>query len=123
MTSVYPVVPPNITLSELVYHYLFTGGYSFFIVADEGRLEGILTLDNIKAVPRQSWEITLVKDIMTPVDKLSVAYSDQDALSILEQMEEHGINQMPVVSGSRVIGLITRDNLMRFLYLRSKLGV
>jgi len=91
------------------------------MVADEGRLEGILTLDNIKSVPRQNWEVTQVKDIMTAADKLNVAYPDQDALSILEQMEDNGINQIPVVSGSRIIGLITRDNLIRFLHLRSEL--
>jgi len=122
MTSVYSVVPPNITVNQLVYGYPFAGGYGFFMIVDEGRLEGILTLDNIKAVPRQNWDVTQVKDIMTPIDKLNVAYPDQDALNILEQMEEKDINQMPVVSGGRVIGLITRDNLIRFLHLRSVLG-
>jgi len=38
-------------------------------------------------------------------------------------MEESGVNQMPVVSGGRVTGLITRDNLIRFLRLRSELKV
>jgi len=123
MTSGYPVVPPNITVRELVQGYIFTGGYHLFMVADEGRVEGILTLDNIKSVPQPSWQATQVKEIMTPVDKLKVTHPDQDALSILEQMEEDDINQMPVVSGGRVIGLITRDNLIRFLHARSELGV
>ena len=51
---------------------------------------------------------------MTPVNKLKVAHPDQDALSVLEQMEENDINQIPVVSGGRVIGLIARDSLLRF---------
>ncbi len=123
MTSGYPGVPPNITVNQLVYGYLFAGGHPFFMVVEEGRLEGILTLDSIKAVPRQSWDVTQVKHIMTPAGKFNVAYPDQDALNILEQMEEKDINQMPVVSGGRVIGLITRDNLIRFLQLRSELGV
>jgi len=86
-------------------------------------LEGILALEGIKAVPRQRWDVTQVKEIMTPIDKLNVAHPDQEALSILEQMEADGINQMPVVSEGRVIGLITRDNLIRFLRLRSELRV
>jgi len=123
MTSVYPTVPPNITVRELVQGYILTGGHHVFMVADEGRLVGILTLDNIKSVSQPSWEVTQVREIMTPADKLKVAYPDQDALSILGQMEADDINQMPVVSGGRVIGLITRDNLIRFLHVRSKLGV
>ena len=123
MTSIYPTVPPNITVKELVQGYILTGGHHFFMVADEGRLVGILTLDNIKSVPQPSWEATQIRKIMTPADKLRVAYPDQEALSILSQMEAGDINQMPVVSGGRVIGLITRDNLIRFLRVRSELGV
>ena len=78
--------------------------------------------DSIKSVPQQDWDTTQVKEIMTPVDKLKAAHPEQEALSILEQMIESDINQMPVVTGGRVIGLITRDNLLRFLRTRSELG-
>ena len=122
MTSVYPTVPSNITVRELVQDYILTGGHHVFMVADEGRLVGILTLDDIKSVSQPSWEATQVREIMTPVDKLKVVHPDQDALSLLEQMEADDINQMPVVSGDRVIGLVTRDNLIRFLRIRSELG-
>jgi CBS domain-containing protein len=64
-----------------------------------------------------------VKEIMTPVDKLKTAHPNQDALSLMEQMDESGINQMPVVSEGRVVGLVTRDNLIRFLRTRSELRV
>jgi len=67
--------------------------------------------------------VAQVKEIMTPVEKLKVAHPDQDALSILEQMDENDINQMPVASEGRVIGLISRDSLIRFLRTRSELGV
>ena len=118
-----PVVPPNITVNWLVQGYVLTSGRHLFLVADEGGLKGILTLHNIKSVPQQHWGVAQVKEIMTPVEKLKVAYPDQDALSILEQMDENDINQMPVASGGRVIGLISRDSLIRFLRTRSELGV
>jgi len=41
----------------------------------------------------------------------------------VEQMQEYGIDQMPVVSEGRVIGLVDRDNLMSFLRIRSELGM
>lgn len=122
MTSEFPVVPSNITVNHLVQGHVFTSGRHFFLVADEGELKGILTLHNIKSVSQQSWDTTQVKEIMTPVDKLKTARPDQEALSILEQMIENDINQMPVVREGRVIGLITRDNLLRFLRTRSELG-
>ncbi len=123
MTSDYPVVPLSITVSQLVQRYIFTSGRGCFLVADEGGVRGILTLHNIKSVPQPNWGVTQVKEIMTPVDKLKIAHPDQDALSILEQMDESSINQMPVVSGGGVIGLITRDNLIRLLRTHSELGI
>ncbi len=123
MTVDCPVVPSDITVNRLVQGYIFPSGRGFFMVADEGRLKGIVALHNIKSVSQQKWEMTQVKEIMTPVDKLNVAHLDQDALSILEQMDENDINQMPVVSEGRVIGLVDRNNLIRLLRTRSELGV
>jgi len=123
MTSDCPVIPPSTTVDQLVQEHILTSGHHSFLVADEGRLMGILALRNIKTVSQQNWGVTQVKEVMTPVDRLKIAHPDQDALSILEQMDEGSINQMPVVSESRVIGLITRDNLIRFLHIRSRLGV
>ncbi|MBA7695440.1 hypothetical protein ES703_104068 [subsurface metagenome] len=93
------------------------------MVADRGRLEGILPLQNIKPVSQQNWGVTQVKEIMLPIDKLKVAYPEQDALSILEQMDESDTNQMLVASGGRVIGVIARDDLISFLRTRTELGI
>ena len=123
MTSDCPVVPPGATVNQLVQEYAFATGHGCFLVAEEGRLWGIVTLHNIKTVSQLDWNVTQVKEIMTPVDKLKVAYPDQDGLSILEQMDESTLNQMPVVSEGRVIGLIARDNLIRLLRIRSLLGM
>jgi len=123
MTPGCPVVPSNVTIEQLVQNYIFLGGHHFFLVADESELKGFLTLRNIRDVSRQNWGITQVKEIITPIDRLKVAYPDQDAQSILEQMDEVNISQMPVVSEGRVIGLITRDNLLRYLRIRSRLGM
>ncbi len=123
MTADYPVAPSDITVSQLVQHHVFPSGRRFFMVADEGRLQGMLTLHNIKSVPRQDWDVTLVRQIMIPVDKLKIAYLNQDALSIMEQMDESAINQIPVVSEGRVVGFVARDDMIRFLRTRSELGI
>jgi Zn-dependent protease len=122
MTTSYPTVPPDITLSRLVEEYIFPTGYRLFMVTGEGGFEGILTLDNIKAVSRQDWGVTRVKDITTPRDQLGVAKASENALSILERMNESGINQILVVSEGRVIGLVTRESLTGFLRIHSELG-
>jgi Zn-dependent protease/CBS domain-containing protein len=123
MTPHYMTVPPNITLTQLVQGYVLPTGQRFFLVADEGGFKGILTLRNIKAVPQSNWDTTPVEKIMVPADQLRVARPEQDALSIIEQMNQNDINQMPVVSNGKVVGLITRDNLVRALRTRTDLGM
>ncbi len=123
MTSDYMEVPSNVTIGELVKGYVLPRGHSFFIVTSEGGVKGILSLHNIKSVPQSSWDMTQVKKIMLPLDQLKAARPEQDALSIVEEMDENEINQMPVVSEGRIIGLISRDNLIRFLRARSELGM
>ncbi len=123
MTADCAAVPPNITVSQLIQGYILTGGRQCFLVTDEGRLEGVLVLQNIKSLPQPKWEVTQLREIMTPVDKLRTAHPDQNALSILEQMDESEIDLMPVVSESGVIGLITRDSLMSFLRIHSELRI
>ena len=123
MTANCPVVPSDVTLNQVVQEYIIPSGCRLFMVADRGRLEGILPLQNIKPVSQQNWGVTQVKEIMLPIDKLKVAHPSQDALSVLEQMDESDTNQMLVASEGRVIGVIARDDLISFLRTRAELGI
>jgi predicted transcriptional regulator len=123
MTTTCPVVSPGMTISRLVQDYIYLSGHRCFMVTDGGELRGILTLRNIKLVDQKSWDTTSVGDIMTPAARLKVTQPDEEVLSVLEQMEEYGISQMPVVSEGRIIGLVVRDDIIRLLYTRSRLGI
>jgi Zn-dependent protease/CBS domain-containing protein len=123
MTSDYIIVPPTITVKQLVQEYVLPKGHHLFLVTEEDRFKGILTLQNIKPVPQSKWDMTQVEKIMVPAERLKVVSPEQDGLSVVEQMEENELNQMPVASEGRVIGLVTRDNLLRFLRTRAELGI
>jgi Zn-dependent protease/predicted transcriptional regulator len=123
MTSSCPVVSSDVAIERLVQEYISTAGHRCFLVTDDGEMKGILTLGNIKSVARANWGSTPVKNVMTPVEKLQVAHPDQDIMSVLEQMDESNINQMPVVNEGRIIGLVVRENVFRFLHTRSRLGI
>jgi len=123
MTQHYTTVPPDITLSQLVEGYVLLKGQRFFLVADEGGFKGILTLRNIKSAARSDWDKTPVAQVMVPADRMKAARPEQDVLSIMAELNENNINQMPVVRDGQVIGLITRDNLRRALRTRTDLGM
>lgn len=118
-----PQISSGITIEQLIQEYILNGNQRFFLVADGGELKGVLSLHNIKSIPRQDRGKTQVSQATIPLDRLKMAYPGQDALSILEQMDESNLSLMPVISDCRVIGLITRDTLIDFLRIRSELGI
>ena len=118
-----PLIPPHLNLMELAQQYILPTGRSCFPISLGAELEGMVTLQQIKKVPRSSWAITSVQDIMTPASKLRVAYPDQDILSVLQQMSEQNTNHIPVIEAGKIIGIINREDIARFLRTRADFGI
>ena len=123
MTTTCPVISLDMTISQVIQGYIFTSGHRCFLVTDGGELRGILTLQNIKSVDQKEWYAKSVGNAMTPAERLKVTRPDEEVLSVIEQMEGYGLSQMPVVSDGRITGLIDRDDVLRLLYTRSRLGI
>lgn len=118
-----PLVAPELKLEKLVREYILPTGRSCFPVAKEAVLEGIVTLPDIKRVPQTRWEVTLVREIITPANKLKIVYPDQDILSVLHNMDAEKVTHLPVVEKGKVIGMVNREDLTRFLRVRVDLKV
>jgi Zn-dependent protease/CBS domain-containing protein len=117
-----PLIPPHLNLMELVQQHILPTGRSCFLISWGAELEGMVTLQQIKKVPRTRWAITSVQDIMTPASKLKVAYADQDILSVLQEMNGESANHIPVIEAGKIIGIINREDIARFLRTRADFG-
>ena len=117
-----PLIPPHMNLTDLVQQHILPTGRSCFLISWGAELEGMVTLQQIKKVPRSRWAITSVQDIMTSASKLKVAYADQDILSVLQEMNGESANHIPVMEAGKVIGVINREDIARFLRTRADFG-
>jgi predicted transcriptional regulator len=59
---------------------------------------------------------------MMPFDQIHAASPDEPALGVLQRMQSEDINQMPVISEGRIVGMIARDTILRLLQTRLQLG-
>ena len=118
-----PLIHPHLNLMDLAQQYILPTGRSCFLISWGTGLEGMVTLQKIKKVPRTRWAITSVQDIMTPASKLKVAYADQDMLSVLQEMIGESTNHIPVMEAGEVIGIINREDIARFLRTRADFGI
>jgi Zn-dependent protease len=117
-----PLISPDLNLMELVQRHVLITGRSCFLISWGAELEGMVTLQQIRKVPRDRWAITSVQDIMAPASKLKVAYADQDILSVLQEMNGENANHIPVMEAGKVVGAINREDIGRFLRTRAQFG-
>jgi CBS domain-containing protein len=117
------VVDSNMPLDWVVRDYVLPKGQSCFIINEGQEAQGVATLGEIKKVPRQSWGWTPVRQIMTPLSSLKPVRPGDTAYSVLERMMAEGQTLLPVVEGSRLLGLVRQENLLRFVKSRSSLKI
>ena len=85
-------------------------------------LVGLMTAEALHSVPNQDWDVTSVQAVMLPKDKLHWAAPEEPALSLLDRMRTIGMQQMPVITGGNVVGIVTRDSILRVLQSRHEVG-
>jgi CBS domain-containing protein len=107
-------VHSNLSLDWVVRDYAAPEGANCFLVSDGVDTEGVATLGQIRQVPRQRWGGTPIRQIMTPLSHIKPARAGEAAYDVLERMLQDGLSLLPVVDGSRMIGLIGRDRLIQF---------
>jgi len=102
-------------------HYLADRGgrrYMFFVNDHDDHVAGIVTHREVAAVPEPDRGITSASTVMLPTEKVPVAMPREDGASILKRMETDGSWHMPVVSDGRVVGVVSKDDLLRLLAAR-----
>ncbi|MBM2831375.1 MAG: Zinc metalloprotease [Dehalococcoidia bacterium] len=123
MTTDCMAVLSSMPLMQIVREHILPAGRRCFLVTTDSRLEGIITLSNIRAIPRTRWETTTARDAMTPADRFKTVKPDDDAYSVLSRMEENDLDYIPVADGEQVLGLISRESLLHHMRTRAELGI
>jgi Zn-dependent protease len=123
MTRECPRVGREWTLERLVREEVLGAGRRCFFVTDNGHLHGLLTVHELKAVPRDQWGELTVGDVLTPLEKLTVVTPDDDLAVALEKMNDARVAQVPVVEGRTLVGMVGREQILHYLTVRSELGV
>lgn len=121
MTRDVATAPREMSVQEYIHEVLRTGHRCHVAVAGETPV-GLVTLAAARAVPRSEWDNTSIQAIMLPIEKIHAASPDEPALKILQRMQTQDINQMPVVSENHIVGMISRDSILRLLQTRLQLG-
>lgn len=121
MTAELPTIGREISLEDYAREMMRTGRRAHLVVAHE-QLVGLMTAEALHSVPQEDWDVTSVQAVMLPKTKLHWAAPEEPALSLLDRMRTIGMQQMPVIAGGSVVGIVTRDSIMRVLQTRNELS-
>jgi CBS domain-containing protein len=111
---------PSMAIDKAVDEYFLRYGYGGFPVIDDGKFLGILTLKEVKDVPREDWGRVRVSNVFVPHDKKWEVSPDADVMKALELMIKEDKGRISVTEKDRIIGLITRNGIARYVQIKGK---
>ena len=116
-----PHVSGSVTLQEVVDREVLAHGRRCFLVDDGGRAAGLLTLHAVRAIPRLSWTTTTAAQVMVPFEKLSTVGPTAEVWTALQKMGRDGVNQLPVMQGTNLVGMLSRSDIVNYLHTLQQL--
>ena len=115
-------IPAELTLQQLVDEHILGGGGRCFLVHRGANTVGLMTLHRIKEVPRPDWATTSAAQVMLPLEQLKHTDPGSGLWPALQQMDRDGVNQLPVMTDSQVVGMLSREDVITFLRTVQELG-
>jgi Zn-dependent protease len=116
-------VPVGLTVAELIDDWLLPRNRRAMAVADNGRLVGMVTVSDIRQVPVADRGRVTVGQVMGAREGLVTIDADARVQDAVELLAEHEFEQLPVLEDGRLIGMLTRADVMRQLQLREALDI
>ena len=108
-------VSTDLTLQQLVDEHILGRGRRCFLVKRGDNPVGLITLHQIKDILRSDWTQTTTAQVMLPLAELKRISPDGELLSALQLMDGDGVNQLPVMTNSQVVGMLSREDVITFL--------
>lgn len=119
-------ISPNESVADLVSERMLRGDdRSFLVRHEDGGLAGMVTLGDVRRLPRESWADRRVTDIMTRYGDLATIGPDAPLADALRLIQEREVGQLPVIGDEarQPLGLVTRRGILRLIEARMKLGI
>ncbi|MCI0777625.1 MAG: site-2 protease family protein [Chloroflexi bacterium] len=116
-------IPPNMMMDHLISEMMLVGRGRCYPVIAGDELLGLVTLTDAQQLGREHWPTTSVYNAMTPFEKLRTVSPQEGAAAVLQLMSEKDVNQVPVVEGNRLIGIISRADILRLIQVRRAVAV
>jgi Zn-dependent protease/CBS domain-containing protein len=110
----------SLTVDEAVNGYFLRYGYGGFPVMRDGDFLGIITLKEVKEVPREDWTRVTVGSVFVTHERKWEVSPEDDVMRALEMMIREDKGRLVIIENNRLSGLITRNGIARYVQIKGK---
>jgi Zn-dependent protease/predicted transcriptional regulator len=122
MSEDFPTVTPGTSVQDVVDIHMVGQGQRAVMVALDGAVAGIVTVSDVRKLPRAEWDRTPIQRLMTAKEDIVTVAPGTPAIELLNLMSQRRLNQVPVIDAGRMVGLVTRRDLLDRVHLADQLG-
>ena len=122
MTKDLLTVTPSLGVQQLVTDYFLVHPHGGYPVLQDGKILGIVTMDSVRSIPKEKRELETVGQAMHPYDESMIIGPGASAAEALQRMAQKGSARLLVTDGSKILGILTRGDLMKAIRTRQDLG-
>lgn len=115
-------IADDLPLQQLVDEHVLGSGRRCFLVHHGEDTVGLMTLHRIKEVPKAEWATTLAGQVMLPLTELKHVLPGADLWAAIQLMDRDGVNQLPVMTGQYVVGMLSREDVVTYLRTVQEVG-
>ena len=120
MRTRFDVVDPDVAVPRFIDEHLLRSAQLLWPVIDRGRPVGTVTLADIVDLPVPERAGRRVADIMQPLAEERWLDPDLSGARVLQRLEQAGAEPLPVVRDGRVVGLIHRGDILKWLAVNQR---
>ena len=107
-------IEPDVLITHLIDSVLPLHRQVAFPVAQNHRLYGMLSLEDLKALPRERWHLTRARDVMRPIAPRFFVEPNATLDYAQELMKRNGIGSVAVVGkGGELVGFLQSGKFKR----------
>ena len=115
MTRAVVHVPADLSVARLAEEVFWRHHVSSFPVSERERVVGLVTVDQLKRIPRAKWADMRVRDLMLPLGE-SLQAAPGDALwSAFEKLVANGVGRVAVLDGGQLVGYLSIKDVTHVL--------
>jgi len=110
-------------VSQLVEEKVVGLNQQIFFVERNGEIVGNISIQDILKLNRSKWRFTTVQQIMRPNQNTTNVDAETDLMTALQTMERAQLNQISVFESGNPIGILSRDQVIKYARMRAELGL